>query len=194
MSKSPATYFLPIIVTVLLVLYAGTIGFMIYCAFAGVAGCDTCGNTKEISLIATTVGGLVSALAIAELSISVPGEGVEGLVFRNLVKWKAGLTWAYLIVWMAVGLGALVVGAMIQPEPDPTETSTSERDPSGDTEAGADSSPPATSVAEEKTLADHDVNQTLRDIGMAWLGLAVAAGLAYFGLTPPSATRRREDG
>jgi hypothetical protein len=30
-----------------------------------------------------------------------------------------------------------------------------------------------------------DVNSTLSDIGTTWLGLAVASGFAYFGLTPP---------
>lgn len=194
MEKSPSAYFLPIIVALLLVLYTGTITFMIYCAFAGTGPCDTCGNTREFGLVATTVGGLVSALAIAELSISVPGRGMTSFLFSNLDKRKVGLTWAYLIIWMTVGLAALVVGTLIQPEPDPIEVTETESKPSDESRTAVADDSPNPPAADQEVKNDHDVNQTLSDIGMAWLGLAVAAGLAYFALTPPNYTRRREDG
>ncbi len=156
MGNKPAAIFLPIIVTGLLVLYAGTIAFMIYCAFVGAKDCEACANTTNFGMVATTIGGLVSALAIAELSLSVPGRQMGGWLYSGLDRWKIGLTWAYLIAWMAIGVAALVVGTLIQPD------------------------------ANQAANDVHDVNQTLSDIGMAWLGLAVAAGLAYFGITPSS--------
>ena len=54
------------------------------------------------------------------------------------------LTWIYLVVWLVVGVVAVVVGVIVFPK----------------------------------------VNQTLYDLGMTWVGLAVAAVYAYFGIKP----------
>jgi hypothetical protein len=95
----------------------------------------------------TTVGGLVSALVIAELAITKPGEAPVARALAATASARAtgtlkALTGAYLLVWVIVGLAAYVVGAMWYPG----------------------------------TL------KPLTDLGQSWLGLAVAAAYAYFGV------------
>jgi hypothetical protein len=100
--------------------------------------------------VLTTVGGLVSALVIARLSVTKPGsmptiagtkpESTFGIVASNTVS---GI---YLLAWVFTGLAALVVGVMLRPE----------------------------------------VNKTVADLGTTWLGLAVSAAYAYFGIKPVS--------
>jgi hypothetical protein len=99
--------------------------------------------------VLTTVGGLVSALVIARLSIAKPGTMVSLTSLQTetdrakpIYYWVAAM---YLLVWMVTGLAALVVGVMLYPQ----------------------------------------ASATVSDLGTVWLGLAVAAGYAYFGLTPP---------
>jgi hypothetical protein len=96
----------------------------------------------------SVIGGLVSALVIAELAITKPGEtpGARALSVdasanaKNLLK---VVTIVYVIVWLVAGLTAFITG-MYHPQV----------------------LPPLTSV------------------GQSWLGLAVAAAYAYFGLQP----------
>ena len=105
----------------------------------------TDGMANAMSLI----GGLVSALVIAELAITQPGGQPVGRTLSNdpaalssrFIKYT---TFIYLLVWVAVGLWVYVVGVMQHPK----------------------------------------VVQPLTDLGQAWLGLAVAAVYAYFGITP----------
>jgi hypothetical protein len=99
--------------------------------------------------VLTTVAGLVSALVIAQLSVTRPGtpptiaglspESRLGVITLNLV------VAIYLLVWMVTGLSALIVGVMLYP------------------------------VA---------ANGTISDLGTTWLGLAVSAAYAYFGISP----------
>ncbi|MBA3270871.1 MAG: hypothetical protein H0T71_10195 [Acidobacteria bacterium] len=99
----------------------------------------------------STVGGLVSALVIAELAITKPGEAPVARALemtpspatKNALKVVTG---AYLLVWVALGLTAYVVGGMWYP----------------------------------------DALRPLTDFGQAWLGLAVAAAYAYFGINEPT--------
>jgi len=82
--------------------------------------------TKEDGYIyvLTTVGGLVSALVIARLSIAKPGsmptiagtkpESTFGIVASNTVSA------IYLLAWVFTGLAALVVGVMLRPEVNKT--------------------------------------------------------------------------
>jgi hypothetical protein len=98
----------------------------------------------------TLIGGLVSALVIAELAITVPGKVPMARVLDATAspakqKTLQIVTGLYLLVWLAVGLSAYVVGQMQHPK----------------------------------------VLQPLTDLGQSWLGLAVAAGYAYFGIKPP---------
>jgi hypothetical protein len=102
------------------------------------------GMAQALSII----GGLVSALVIAELALAKPGEAPG----RRTLS-KSASSWAiravslvsvtYVIVWVATGLTAFLVGLY-----HPKEV------------------PPLTSL------------------GQAWLGLAVSAAYAYFGLNP----------
>jgi hypothetical protein len=104
--------------------------------------------TPGIVNIVTIIGGLVSALVVAQLAITKPGENPAlmelqagaGDQAKNLVT---ALAVAYLVVWLFIGLIALIIGVMIFP----------------------------------------DSNATLGEIGTTWLGLAVANGYAYFGIS-----------
>jgi hypothetical protein len=97
----------------------------------------------------TLIGGLVSALVIAELAITAPGQvpmaraldSSSSSVKQTTLKVVTGL---YLLAWLGSGLAAYVVGQMLHPK----------------------------------------VLQPLTDLGQSWLGLAVAAGYAYFGIRP----------
>jgi hypothetical protein len=71
--------------------------------------------------VATTIGGLVSALVIAKLAITKPGKNPG--VMRAAVDesgepnvWVTRLAVAYLVIWLVVGLLALVVGVMVYPK------------------------------------------------------------------------------
>ena len=106
----------------------------------------TSGFTHAMNLI----GGLVSALVIAELAITQPGQSPVARAVGGASA-GAGLSWtltivtsAYLLVWVATGLAAYVVGTMWWP----------------------------------------GKLQPLTDLGQGWLGLAVAAAYAYFGISP----------
>lgn len=98
------------------------------------------------------IGGLVSALVIAQLAITEPGKAPVGReVSVAAPGWEASwtltiVTSLYLLVWVATGLAAYVVGTMWWP----------------------------------------GKLQPLTDLGQGWLGLAVAAAYAYFGLSPPA--------
>ncbi len=100
--------------------------------------------------VATTVGGLVSALVIAVLSVTRPGAtpAIAGVALRSRSQetWTNRIAGVYLFIWIVTGLAALLVGVMIYP----------------------------------------GIQPTLSDMGTTWLGLAVSATYAYFGLNPPS--------
>jgi hypothetical protein len=141
------------IVIILLGLYA-------YAAWFGIAvvncvsqpGCSSLTResfTGGMALALSLIGGLVSALVIAELAITPPGQpllaraqaGGNSSMSNRIVKI---LSFLYLGAWAVTGLAAFVVGTMQHP----------------------------------------GVLQPLTDLGQAWLGLAVAAGYAYFGIKP----------
>jgi hypothetical protein len=135
----------------LLFLYAFSLTYMSVVVFrAGLVKPDKAIDfSSGLVYVATTIGGLVSALVIAKLAITKPGKNpgvMRGAVNADgePVEWVTRLSIAYLVIWLLVGLLALVVGMMLYP----------------------------------------NVNQTLNDIGMTWLGLAVASGYAYFNIKP----------
>jgi predicted cation transporter len=107
------------------------------------------GFTEGFGLALSTIGGLVSALVIAELAVTTPGQppGARALTAdasanaRNILTVVSAI---YIIVWLGTGLAAFVVGVMQHP----------------------------------------NVLAALTDLGKSWLGLAVAAGYAYFALKP----------
>jgi hypothetical protein len=99
----------------------------------------------------TLIGGLVSALVIAELAITAPGQApmaraLDSTASSTKQTTLKVVTALYLLAWLGSGLAAYVVGQMLHPK----------------------------------------VLQPLTDLGQSWLGLAVAAGYAYFGIKPKS--------
>jgi hypothetical protein len=96
----------------------------------------------------TVIGGLISALVIAELAITRPGEAPGAHVFSATLSVPAErilkiVTAVYILVWLVAGLTAFMKG-IYHPKVLPPFTS----------------------------------------VGQSWLGLAVAAAYAYFGLKP----------
>ncbi len=150
---STRLFFGGFIVFILLGLYVYAVWMaisVVYCVSQ--TGCTTytaASFTDGMVSSLTLIGGLVSALVIAELAITPPGEQPlartlapdTGQRTANAVR---ALTWVYLGVWALTGLAAFVVGSMQYPE----------------------------------------VLQPLTDLGQSWLGLAIAAGYAYFGISP----------
>jgi hypothetical protein len=141
-----------LIAIMLLGLYAYSVMFAIsVVSCMNTAGCSalTVGSfTAGFASTMTTVGGLVSALVIAELAITEPGNAPIARALDSGASASATnalkvITGVYLLLWVALGLAAYVVGAMWYPE----------------------------------SL------KPLTDLGQAWLGLAVAAGYAYFGIS-----------
>lgn len=142
------------IAIVLLGLYAYSLLVAVGVALCAPAKDQICGTFGPgLGHTLTTVGGLVSALVIAELAISKPGDPPAVRVLSaggpnasppsassiRAVSWIGSI---YVLVWVLLGLAAYVVGAMLHP----------------------------------------DKVQALTDFGQAWLGLAVAAGYAFFGV------------
>jgi hypothetical protein len=107
--------------------------------------------------VLTTVAGLVSALVIAQLSVTKPGStpGIGGLNPESTagIYVTNTIVSIYLIVWVLTGLSALIVGVMLYPEN----------------------------------------NKTISDLGTTWLGLAVSAAYAYFGISPAGSDKSAED-
>lgn len=114
-------------------------------------GCTSPAVTDFNDVMAQTlsvIGGLVSALVIAELAITQPGEAPVARVLSDTASQTAksilkAVTVVYVLVWLAAGLAAFMKG-MYHPKVLPALTS----------------------------------------VGQSWLGLAVAAAYAYFGLKP----------
>jgi hypothetical protein len=136
-----------LIAVILLGLYVYSVVFAVMIVSQSAVGSFTEGFATTM----TTVGGLVSALVIAELAVTKPGEAPVARALRSgdgpalgqkATRVLTGLTGSYLLVWVIVGLAAYVVGTMWYP----------------------------------------GKLQHLTDLGQAWLGLAVAAAYAYFGI------------
>lgn len=139
----------------LLALYCSSALYLIYEVYT--TNKTTLDKPQGYIYVLTTVGGLVSALVIAQLSVTKPGsapsiggarpESTLGIYATNTV---VGF---YLFAWAFTGLAALIVGVMLKPE----------------------------------------VNKTIADLGTTWLGLAVTAAYAYFGIQPSGNVNERPD-
>lgn len=161
MNSSMVAVFGGIIAVVLLLLLGGSTFYMVntiitQCSAA--AECKPPPLSDGLVYVVTTVGGLVSALVIAQLSVTEPGKAPTIGTFTP-TSWGGVITTntviaLYLAGWVAIGLSALVVGVMIYPK----------------------------------------VNSTLSDMGTTWLGLAVSAAYAYFGINPGARGSAQESG
>ena len=102
--------------------------------------------TEGMTQALAVIGGLVSALVIAELAITKKDDNLKMRTFKAITsKWKINeiLSWIYVIVWITVGLTAFMV-TLFHPEEVPL----------------------------------------LTNLGQVWLGLAITAAYAFFGLEP----------
>lgn len=123
----------------------------------GVAGCVATPGCRDyppdyfndgMAQAMSVIGGLVSALVIADLAMTPPGQAPGARAFGGPVRGAAAHAVAavsvlFVLAWIGTGLTAFLVG-MYYPEALPV-------------------------------LTTH---------GHAWLGLAVSAAYAYFGLSP----------
>ncbi|MET1110901.1 MAG: hypothetical protein ABWX67_05160 [Allosphingosinicella sp.] len=97
------------------------------------------------------IGGLVSAVVVAELAVTATGNAPAGRTFapadaNSQAPGPRRLAIAYVIVWVALGVAALLFGLMDR-------------------------------------ASDREVPQ-LVEFAKTWLGLAIAAAYAYFGVNP----------
>ena len=143
---STKTLVLSIIAFVLLALYVVLIVTAIVVSFCTEQPTCLDGFIKVMSSSLATIGGLVSALVVAELAMTKPKTAPTALSLgaaptttqKPLVKIVALV---YLSVWVLTGLSALLV-SWFKP----------------------------------------DTLQPLTDIGQSWLGVAIAAIYAFFGI------------
>jgi hypothetical protein len=144
-------WFGAIVVIILLVLYVYTLAWAIDLAITGTKPVEKLPD--GVSRTMATVGGLVSALVIAQLAVTDPEKPFKWPIIPSRGFWGTISDWIvpvtkvfYVLVWTVLGFAAFVVGELWHPD----------------------------KVAPLTTFAQ------------AWLGLAVAAGYAFFGLDPPA--------
>lgn len=113
-----------LIAVILLGLYAYAVQFAISVVNClSTEGCSqftSASFTSGFATAMTTVGGLVSALVIAELAITPPGEAPVARALDASASGRAKgvlkvVTSIYLLVWVGLGSAAYVVGAMWYP-------------------------------------------------------------------------------
>ncbi len=141
-----------VIAVILLALYVHLISVAVRVVNClNTAGCTEYSSSyfnEGMAQALSIIGGLVSALVIAELAITKPGEapGARALsddASARSVQVLKVISTLYVLVWIGAGLWAFLVG-LYHPKDLPP----------------------------------------LTNLGQAWLGLAVAAAYAYFGLKP----------
>jgi hypothetical protein len=122
MSKSFSLLFGGVIGIILLGLYTFTMIYMI-----SVARCVSAGNCQAddipagVIYVHTTVAGLVSALVVAELALTRPGEtpGAKTLasdLSEQSQRITGYISGGYVLVWIISGLAALITGSMLYPD------------------------------------------------------------------------------
>jgi hypothetical protein len=122
MSKFFAIIFGGIIAIILLGLYTFTMIYMINVArCASVGECSAGDIPAGVIYVHTTVGGLVSALVVAELARTRPGEAPGAkTIASDLSDYSQRITGyisgGYVLVWIFSGLAALVAGSMLYPD------------------------------------------------------------------------------
>jgi len=110
----------------------------------------TCTLQPNVALVLETVGALIAAVVISQLSVTRPGEPLGArLVGTEIPTGQLQVSnvvaAAYVITWIAAGVALIVVGWFQHP----------------------------------------DVPEVV-SAGKEWLGFAIAAGYAYFGVSPPT--------
>lgn len=120
MDNSLARVFGGLIAVVLLLIFAGSVMAMIMAA----AATPPVVANEGLNYIATTVGGVVSALVISVLGVSksAPDRAMASAALPRggrAAQWVVGL---YLGTWVLTGMAALVFGVIIYPETAPALT------------------------------------------------------------------------
>jgi len=114
-----------VIAVILLGLYTYAVEFAIQVVRCiSTTGCSqftSSSFTGGFATTMTTVGGLVSALVIAELAITQPGEAPVARALGATASARVTgtlkiVTGIYLLVWVLVGLAAYLFGAMWYPD------------------------------------------------------------------------------
>jgi hypothetical protein len=113
-----------LIAVILLGLYAAAVVFAISVARClATPGCSSLtaeSFTTGFTLVLSTVGGLVSALVIAELAITEPGKAPGARLLPatpspRMTSALTAITAGYLLIWLAAGLAAFVSGTLLYP-------------------------------------------------------------------------------
>ena len=117
-------FFGGLIAIVLLGLYAYATIYSIQEALTLGPSGGTSNLTDGVRTVLNLVGGLVAALVIAQLAITQPNEApgaglVEDTASDTLKKAVKFVTISYVVVWVACGVAALVVGLMKYPDAVP---------------------------------------------------------------------------
>ena len=116
-NKKFSIFFAGSLAYILIILYVSTLGYLI------MRVCTSGGSPVTISsgltYVLTTIGGLVSALVLARLTLTPPGEDPAKIEFitesekeRGIIK---NLTFFYMLIWLMAGLAALVIGTVVFP-------------------------------------------------------------------------------
>ena len=111
------------IAVALLLLYAITVGYMVRAVWSHSGG-DPLEFSPGIVMVATGVGGLVSAYVVAVLAVTSRGD-VPNLLRANAGASRSGgpgtlVSGAFLLVWFGVGVSTFVVGFMLKPDANQT--------------------------------------------------------------------------
>ena len=83
--------------------------------------------SEGVATVLSLVGGLISALVVAELAVTQPGEPPAARLLTTpttplMRKWLTAITVSYILVWLVCGVASLVVGFMQHPDVVPTLT------------------------------------------------------------------------
>jgi hypothetical protein len=75
--------------------------------------------------VLTVIGALVSALVVAELAVTTPGDvpGARLQTGNSPINWASAVTIVYMVVWLGIGVATFVVGYMQHPDTVPALTS-----------------------------------------------------------------------
>ena len=116
MNTKFGVYFGGILAYILLLLYSITLIYVIW--QVSFSEGDPVEISSGLSYVLTTVGGLVSALVLARLTITPPGKSPGTMKFsqdKKELDLAEKLTLGYIAVWLVSGLTALIVGTMMFP-------------------------------------------------------------------------------
>jgi hypothetical protein len=142
-----------IVGAIIAALFLGLFGYVLIRAILFAQGIAPDQPSDDAYYIMNIVGGLVSAVVVAELAITATSEAPSGRLFAPRTALAADaipapgprlLAIVYVFVWLALGVAALVFGLM-----------------------------------------EYEVRvPPLIEFAKTWLGFAIAAAYAYFGLQP----------